>query len=45
MEIIAEILSIFIAKKHHPVGHKLYRTFHYYVAVAQNRGLKVVVLT
>ena len=34
------ILSISIAKKYHPAGHKLDKTFHYYVALAQNRGIK-----
>ena len=34
------ILSISIAKKDHPVGHKPYRTFHHDVALAQDEGIK-----
>ena len=35
----------FYRQKYHPLGHKLYRTFHNYVALAQDKRYKVVVLT
>ena len=40
LEIIVTILSISIAKKYRPVGNKLYGTFHHYVALAQDKGIK-----
>ena len=33
------ILSIYVAEKYHPVEHKLYRTFHYYAALAQDKDI------
>ena len=32
-------LSISIAKEYHPEGHRLYRTFHHDVALAQDKGI------
>ena len=40
LEIIVATRSISIAKKYRPVGHKLYETFHHYLALAHNKGIK-----
>ena len=40
LEIIVPMLSISVAKKCHPVGHRLYRTYYHYVALAQDKDLK-----